>query len=69
MQHAALLAQLIGHSCGVEVVGCYTDADAIGVLFAQDEIQKAVVVGIYVELVGVGSQRPIVDLALHGFHG
>ena len=39
VQHAALLAQLIGHCCGVEVVGCYTDADAIGVLFAQDEIQ------------------------------
>ena len=39
VQHAALLAQLIGHCRGVEVVGCYTDADAIGVLFAQDEIQ------------------------------
>ena len=39
VQHAALLAQLVGHCGGVEVVGCYTDADAIGVLFAQDEIQ------------------------------
>ena len=39
VQHAALLTQLIGHCRGVEVVGCYTDADAIGVFFAQDEIQ------------------------------
>ena len=69
VQHAALLAQLVGHCGGVQVVGCYTDADAAGVLLAQDEIQQAVVVSVYVELVGVGSQRPIVDLALHIFHG
>ena len=39
VQHAALLAQLIGHCRGVEVVGGNTDADAAGVFLAQNEIQ------------------------------
>ncbi len=46
----------------------HTDADAVREFLLQDVIQQAVVVSVNVQLVGVGSQRPVVDFAAFSGH-
>ena len=69
VQHAAGVAELVAQSGGEQVVGSNADAYGVGELFAHDVIQQAVVVRIHVCLVGVGSNRPAMDLTLDVLHG